>query len=199
MKKFVLAVVRGFYKLVFGKIEILGTENIPQNQNFLVAPNHMSNFDPPLIAAFLPVDMTYMAKASLFKVPVVSQVIRAFGAFPVTRSGDIGAVRTAMNLLKDGKNLVIFPEGTRVRTRGVLGEGKSGAVMIAAKAGAGILPIGIETAYKFRKGIKVRIGNYIDLTEYKGKRLTAEDLQGLTNGVLMTKIAELAGAKTYGN
>ncbi|MBO5955605.1 MAG: 1-acyl-sn-glycerol-3-phosphate acyltransferase, partial [Clostridia bacterium] len=91
MKKFVLALVRGIYRLLF-RIEIQGLENIPKDKNFLVTPNHLSNFDPPLIAAFLPVDMGYMAKASLFKVPVVSSVIKAFGAFPVKRSGnDMGA------------------------------------------------------------------------------------------------------------
>lgn len=200
MANFVLSVVRGIYRLLFGKIEICGLENIPKDKNFLLAPNHLSNFDPPLVAAFVPVKMAYMAKASLFKVPVVNWVIKAFGAFPVKRGGgDLAAIKTAIAILKDGKNLVVFPEGKRVRTPGVLGEGKQGAVMIAAKAGAGILPVGIETRYKPFRGVKLTIGEYIDLSEYKSKRLTAEELQTITNDVLMQKIAELAGAKIYGN
>ena len=63
MYNFVLSIVRGIYRLLF-KIEIEGLEKIPKDKNFLVVPNHLSNFDPPLVAAFLPVKMTYMSKAS---------------------------------------------------------------------------------------------------------------------------------------
>ncbi len=199
MYNFVLAVVRGIYKLLF-KIEIEGLEKIPNDRNFLVVPNHLSNFDPPLIAAFLPIKMAYMAKASLFKVPIVGAVIKAFGAFPVKRSGnDMAAVKLAIKLLKDGKCLTMFPEGMRVRTPGVLGQGKQGAAMIAAKAGVGFLPIGISATYKFRSKVKVTIGDYIDFSEHTGQRLSSEDLQKITDELLMPRIAELAGAKVYGN
>lgn len=200
MKKFILSMIKGFYRFLF-KIEIDGLENIPKDKNFLLIPNHLSNFDPPLIVAFLPVDsMAYMAKESLFKVPVVSNVIKAFGAFPVKRSGnDIAAVKTAIKILKEGKSLTIFPEGKRVRTPGVLGEGKQGAAMIAAKAGVGFLPVGIQTNYKFRSRVKLTVGEYIDFSEYYDKKLNSEALQQLTNELLMPKIAELAGAKVYGN
>ena len=197
MKKFILALVRGFYKLLF-KIEIEGIENIPQDKNFLVVPNHMSYFDPPLIAVFLPVDMAYMAKESLFHVPIVGRIIKSFGAFPVKKTGnDIAAVKLAIKILKEGKSLTIFPEGKRVKTPGVLGEGKQGAVMIAAKAGVGFLPVGINTTYKFRSRVKLTVGEYIDFSEYYDKRLNSEMLQSITNEMLMPRIAELAGAKVY--
>jgi len=197
MKKFILALVRGFYKFMF-KIEIEGLENIPKDKNFLVVPNHLSYYDPPLIAVFLPLEMAYMAKESLFHVPVVSSVIKAFGAFPVKKTGnDIAAVKLAIKILKDGKSLTIFPEGMRVKTPGVLGEGKQGAAMIAAKAGVGFLPVGINTTYKFRSKLKLTVGEYIDLSEYYDKRLTSETLQKITDEMLMPRIAELAGAKVY--
>ncbi len=200
MKKFILTAVRGLYRFLF-KIEIEGIDKIPTDKNFLVVPNHLSNFDPPLVAAFLPIeDMAYMAKASLFKVPVVASVIKAFGAFPVKRSGnDMGAVKLAIKILKDGKCLTMFPEGKRVRTPGILGEGKQGAAMIAAKAGVGFLPVGIQTNYKFRGKVKLTVGEYIDFSEYHDKRMNSEALQQVTNELLMPKIAELAGAKVYGN
>ncbi len=200
MKKFVLSVIRGFYHLLF-RIEIEGLENIPPNKSFLVVPNHLSNFDPPLIAAFLPVDsMAYMAKESLFKIPVLNSIIKAFGAFPVKRSGnDIAAVKLAIKILKEGKALTMFPEGKRVRTPGILGEGKQGAAMIAAKAGVGFLPVGIQADYKFRSRVKLVVGEYIDFSEYFDKKLNSESLQKVTNELLMPKIAELAGAKVYGN
>lgn len=199
MKKAILALARGIYRLLF-KIEIEGIENIPKDKNFILTPNHLSNFDPPLIAAFLPIEnMAYMAKASLFKVPVVAQVIKAFDAFPVKHGEGIAAIRTAIKLLNDGKCLAMFPEGRRVRTPGVLGQGKQGAVMIATKAAVGILPVGIEATYKFRSRVKVVVGNYIDMSEYSGQKLSSDDLHNITNNMLMEKIAVLAGAKTYGN
>lgn len=197
MKKFILAVVRGIYKLLF-RIEIIGLENIPKDKNFLMVPNHMSYFDPPLLAAFLPADMGYMAKASLFKVPILGSIIRAFGAFPVKRSGnDVAAVKTAIRILKEGKSLMIFPEGRRVKTPGVLGEGKSGAAMIAAKSCVGFLPVGIETKYRFRGKVKVTVGKYIDISQYYDTRLTTEKLQLITDEMVMPRIAELAGARLY--
>ncbi len=199
MRKAILGIVRGIYRLLF-KIEIEGLENIPKDKNFILTPNHLSNFDPPLIAAFLPIDnMAYMAKASLFKVPVVAQFIKAFDAFPVKRGEGMAAIRMAIKLLKDGKCIAMFPEGMRVRTHGVLGKGKQGAVMIATKANVGILPVGIEATYKFRSSVKVIIGKYIDMSEYSSQKLSAEDLHDITNNMLMEKIAELAGARTYGN
>jgi len=200
MKNFILKMVRGIYRFLF-KLDIEGLENIPTDKNFLVVPNHLSNFDPPLVAAFLPVgNMAYMAKESLFKVPVVASVIKAFGAFPVKRSGnDIAAVKMAIKILKDGSSLTMFPEGKRVKTPGILGEGKQGAAMIAAKAGVGFLPVGIQSDYKFRGSVKLTVGEYIDLSEYYDKKLNSEALQQVTNELLMPKIAELAGAKVYGN
>ena len=200
MKNFILKMVRGIYRFLF-KLDIEGLENIPTDKNFLVVPNHLSNFDPPLVAAFLPVDnMAYMAKESLFKVPVVASVIKAFGAFPVKRSGnDIAAVKMAIKILKDGSSLTMFPEGKRVKTPGILGEGKQGAAMIAAKAGVGFSPVGIQSNYKFRGSVKLTVGEYIDFSEYYDKKLNSEALQQVTNELLMPKIAELAGAKVYGN
>ncbi len=199
MKKVILAIARGIYRLLF-KIEIEGIENIPKDKNFILTPNHLSNFDPPLIAAFLPIDnMAYMAKASLFKVPIVAQVIKSFDAFPVKRGEGMAAIRTSLKLLKGGKCIAIFPEGERVRTQGILGKGKQGAVMIATKAGVGILPVGIEATYKFRSRVRVVVGNYIDMSEYGEQKLSADDFHSITNDMLMKKIAELAGAKTYGN
>lgn len=200
MKKFVLKLVRGIYRLLF-KVEIEGLENIPTDKNFVVTPNHLSNFDPPLVAAFMPIDnMAYMAKASLFKVPVVAQVIKAFDAFPVKRGEGMAAIRTSIKLLKEGRSLVIFPEGKRVRTPGILGKGKSGAVMIASSAKVGILPVGIEASYRLRSRVKLTVGEYIDLSGYYSeKKLSAEDVQSITDDVVMEKIAVLSGAKTYGN
>jgi hypothetical protein len=72
-------------------------------------------------------------------------------------------------------------------------------VLIGAKTGVGILPVGIEATYKFRSRVKVTVGDYIDLSEYSEKKLTTEDIQNITDTVVMERIAELSGARTYGN
>ncbi len=195
----VVGIVRGILKLLF-KIKIDGIENIPKDKNFVVAPNHLSNFDPPLLFAFLPMEMGYLAKAELFKIPILKGIIKKFGAFPVKRGArDISAIKTAIEILKSGKNLVIFPEGKRSKTPGVLSEGKQGAAMIAIKSNVGILPIGIDTKYKFRGAVKVHIGEYIDLSEYFDKKMSSPELKRITDEVLMPEIAHLSGAKLYGN
>lgn len=198
-----LAVVKGFFRLFF-KVEVEGLENIsdiPDNEGVLITPNHLSYLDPPLAGVTLPIRMSYMAKAELFKVPVLGRVIRALGAFPVSRGGGngIAAIKTAIRLLQDGKRMIMFPEGTRTKTPGILGEGKPGAVMIALKAKACILPVGIETTYKIRSRVKVRIGKAINLSEYYDVKTSGDDLKKITDEILMPEIARLAGAKTYGN
>ena len=192
-------VVRGFLSAIF-RVEVEGAENIPQNGAFIIAPNHLSNFDPPVLGVFLPVKMAYMAKESLFKVPVLGAIIKALGAFPVKRGGmELSAVKTALRVLKSGGRLVIFPEGSRAKIKGVLGEGKHGVVMIAIKANVPIVPVGINASYKIGSKVKIKIGKAIDLSEYYGKKLSATEQQEITNSVLMPEIAELAGAKMYEN
>lgn len=187
-------VVRGFYRLIF-KIEIEGLDNIPKDKTYVVIANHKSNFDPPLIAAFLPFKMGFMAKESLFRVFLVGTIIKKFGAFPVKAGGhNISAIKTAVEILKNGRNLLIFPEGKRVFEKGKLEKGKKGAALIASKAGVGLLPIGICGEYGFRAKIKLNIG---ELIEFDNTNMTSDELERITNQVAMVRISELCGDKIY--
>ncbi len=200
--------MNGFYKFVHGlcfcvfklifKFKVVGRENIPKDKNFIVVSNHTSNLDPPLLGVAVAMPLTYMAKEELFHNRFFGWLIKKLGAFPVSRAGgDIGAIKTALRLLKDGHKMVIFPEGGRSKTKGMLRKGKSGAVMLANKAEVGILPVGISADFKFRGKVKVTIGEYFDLSDYLDHKLTAADLQQITDDVLMPKIAELAEVKVY--
>jgi len=185
------------FKIAF-KYKVYGRENIPKDKNFIVVSNHTSNFDPPLLGVSSKLQLAYMAKEELFRNRFAGWFLRILGAFPVSRKGgDIGAIKTAFGLLKDGKNLVMFPEGSKSKTKGMLKKGKSGATMIAIKAMVGILPVGISADFKFRGKVCVTIGEYIDLSEYYGTKLSAEELQKITDDVVMTNIAKLAGVKVY--
>lgn len=189
-------VVRGIFRL-FYRVEVVGVEKIPSGKGFIVAPNHLSNLDPPLLGAFLPVKMKYMAKEELFRVPLFGKLISSLGAFPVKRGGrDVAAVRAAVEQLKAGGQVVIFPEGRRARVRGVLEKLKPGAVMIASHADVGILPVGISASYRIGSRVTIRIGDMIEVRK-DGEKLTSDDINHLTREVLAPCIASLAGVKTY--
>lgn len=190
--------VYGFFKIFF-RVEVDGKENIPTDEAFIVCSNHTSNLDPPLLGACVPFKLAFMAKEELFKNKVFGALIRSLGAFPVRRgTGDIGALRSAVKLLKSGNRIVVFPEGGRSDGKH-LRRGKPGAALIASKAGVGILPVGIEGRYKPFGKIKVHIGKMIRLDEYTERKLESEDLKAVTDEMIMPAISMLSGVKTYEN
>lgn len=196
--KFGKVVVSGVFHLLF-RIRVEGKENLAEGENYLVCANHVSNLDPPMLGVCLPFQTRYMAKEELFHNKLFGGLIRALGAFPVRRdSRDIGAIKTALTVLKDG-SLVMFPEGGRSNGI-VLRRGKHGAALVALKSNVKILPVGISGGYRlFRKTI-VRIGEPIDLRKIAstdGGRETSEKLQELTDNYLMPEIARLAEMKMY--
>lgn len=195
---FVRALVYAYFK-IFYKVNIVGTENIPTDDAFIVCANHTSNLDPPLLGACLPFKLSFMAKEELFKNKIFAKIITSLGAFPVRRGkGDLGALRSAVKILKSGSKLAIFPEGGRGNGEH-LRKGKAGAALIAIKAEAPILPIGINGKYKLFGKITVHIGKKIVLEEYYGKRFDSEELKKITDDKIMPTISELSGVKTYEN
>lgn len=195
---FARGVVKCFFRLIF-RIKIEGIENIPKDGTFVICSNHKSLLDPPLLGSCLPIRMRFMAKEELFKNKLFGALITALGAFPVRRgTGDIGALRVAMNIVSGGENLAVFPEGGR-SPEGHLRKGKSGAVLIAAKSKVNILPIGISGNYKLFSKVTVRVGAPIELGEYFDSKVNSEGLQEITDKQLMPAISELSGVCTYEN
>jgi 1-acyl-sn-glycerol-3-phosphate acyltransferase len=130
--------------LLFG-FTVEGEERVPQSGPLVVAANHWRFFDPVFVCMAVPRRVQWMAKKELFIAPL-RRFFRFLGAFPVDRSGGAReAIRTAITFLKDGWALGIFPEGTRRRARGAGdddgGGAKSGAVMLAVRGGAPIVPV----------------------------------------------------------
>jgi 1-acyl-sn-glycerol-3-phosphate acyltransferase len=120
-----------------------GKKNLPKKGAFLLCSNHRSNLDPVLLALRSPRNFHYMAKEELFRTPGFAQLIKFLGAFPVSRGkDDQKALRTAMNFLRDGQAVLMFPEGTRSKT-GKLGSGKSGAALIASHTKVPVIPTAI--------------------------------------------------------
>ncbi len=120
------AVCRSYLSL-FYKVKVLGKENIPENGGVLLCCNHISNLDPPLLGAYIRRPIHYMAKQELFDKPILKSLLPKIHAFPVRRGmSDKQALRTGLKLMKDGKMLGLFPEGTRSKD-GQIGKGMAGA------------------------------------------------------------------------
>ena len=128
-----------FYLYFRGRIE--GLENIPRSGGFVVASNHGSNFDPPLLSAAVQRPVAYMAKEELFAVPILKQAIELYGAYPVKRGAvDRNTIKAALAYLEQGWGVGIFLSGTRTPDGKVI-DAKPGAALIAAKAQVPILPV----------------------------------------------------------
>jgi 1-acyl-sn-glycerol-3-phosphate acyltransferase len=132
---------------------IYGAEQVPQQGPLVVVSNHASDFDPPILSSCMRRPVAYMAKEELFRVPVLSQAIQLYGAYPVKRgSADRSAIRAALASLQQGWAAGIFITGTRTPD-GRITDPKLGAAMIAAKAQAPLLPVCLYGTHRiFRKG-----------------------------------------------
>ena len=129
-----------------GGLKVYGRENVPKSGAVIIAPNHQSLFDPPLVGSVSPRRVTTMGKAELFDkkwfgLKIFPWIIQRMATFPVKRGApDRRAIRRAITTLKNSEVLVIFPEGTRTRS-GELGEGEIGLAMIAHQTKAPIVPM----------------------------------------------------------
>ncbi len=151
------------------RVRIYGTENVPMRGPLIVASNHASDCDPPIVANCIGRPVAFMAKEELFNVPILAPVIRLYGAYPVKRgTGDRGAIRAAIESLETGWAAGVFIDGTR-RPDGRIHAPKLGAALIAAKTQAPLLPVSLwGTEQIFAQGkfprsvpVTVRIGEPI--------------------------------------
>ena len=141
-------VVTGIARTLF-RFRVVGAEKVPKTGPLIVAANHISNFDPPLLGIALPRPVAYMAKKELFAMPVLKQLIPRLHAYPVDReAGGTAALRASLRLLKEGRAVGIFPEGGR-NVSGT-NEEKAGAAFLAAASGAPVVPAAIVGTRKLR-------------------------------------------------
>lgn len=129
------------YLTLFYRLKITGLENIPKGPA-VIAANHTSYFDPPIIGSAFPEKIYYLAKPDLFK-GIFGRLIESLGAYPIGTN----AIKTATHLLKEGHKIVIFPEGER-SSDGTLLPLKKGFHLLAAKTKSPILPVHISGAYE---------------------------------------------------
>jgi len=139
-------------------MRVSGRENIPPEGGLVVAANHISYWDPPVVGCVMDRQVHFMAKRELFQIPLLGPFIRGVGGFPVDRrSTGAGTVKLAAALLRQGKVLGIFPEGTRSHT-GRLLPPQLGAFLLAGVAGVPVLPLAIAGSRGGSGRIRVNIG-----------------------------------------
>ncbi len=145
--KFTRWCLRRLYRLT-GGLEVIGSENTPPEGPLIVACNHASYWDPMIMGAAFDRPMHFLARKTLFDVPIFGWLIRQTLAFPLNREGDSReAIRAFGGLLEQDLAVLIFPEGTRTST-GLLGSVKPGVGMIAARYRAPVLPVYIWGSYQ---------------------------------------------------
>lgn len=181
------------------KLKIEGRENLvkPNSGGTIIAANHQSFLDPPLIASAYKGEIHFLARKTLFK-GIFGKLIAAINAVPISQDGaDLASIKTIINEVKKGNRVLVFPEGTRT-SDGKLQKASAGIGMIAAKSKAIVQPIKIEGAYdawpRHRKNIlcrpiTIKIGKPIDFSEI-GRVKSKEEYQKLADNI-MAKIEEL--------
>ncbi len=181
-----------------GGLAVKGLSHIPPQGGVLIAPNHISYIDPPLMASILPRRTVFMARKGLFTIPILGWFIGHY-AFPVDREKTgPSSIKKAVRRLKNGELLVIFPEGRRSET-GELLEGKRGVGMIASLGKAVIVPALIEGTERVlppgakwlrRAEISVTFGSPIYPLSFSGK---GEPLYEDITRAIMNSIMDLKG------
>ncbi len=184
-------ILRALFALLL-RLRVEGAENIPQEGPLVIASNHLSLLDPPVIGTAATRKVHFMAKQELF-VPILGTLYKILGAFPVRRGGaDRAAIKHGIEILQSGRVLAIFPEGTRSKT-GKLGKAEPGALMMASKAKAAIVPCCVIGTDLQRQGriwpkVMVRFGKPVCFPD--DAAVNKEFLHNMTED-LMQRIASL--------
>lgn len=197
---------------LIAKIEIEGAENLPAEGSFVLAPNHYSEFDPIIVAVAtwrMGRAPRFMAKESLFRVPVLGALLRATGMIPVARASTASAAKQtiaqATDLVHHGRGVIVYPEGSLTRDPDLWPmRGKSGAVRLALQGDIPVIPVatwGVQrilprygklSLWPPRKRVRLKVGAPVDLDAFRGKPVTNSALVAATD-VVMADIAALLG------
>ncbi|TAM56337.1 1-acyl-sn-glycerol-3-phosphate acyltransferase [bacterium] len=167
------------------RLRVEGAARVPREGPLILACNHVSYVDPPVLGCAAPRTVSYMAKSELFRVPLLGPAIRMVRAFPVERGkGDVAAIRTAVKVIERGGCVGIFPEGGRVK-RGEERQPQAGVALLAYLSGARVVPaaiVGSDRAVHLG-AITVRFGDPMEFRP-AGAKATREELAAFSAAVL---------------
>jgi 1-acyl-sn-glycerol-3-phosphate acyltransferase len=187
---------------IFGKLlfnfKVYGRENLIEDGPAIIASNHQSFLDPPLVGMAHSKDIYYLARDTLFKNKIMGWILREVNSVPVDRNrGDVGAIKTILRTVKEGKRVIIFPEGTR-SVDGNLQPARAGLGLVIAKTLAPVVPVRVFGSYEvLPKSGKFRFAR---LTVVIGKPIhfSVEEIRGEDRSIyqklserVMAEIAKL--------
>ncbi len=207
--RLIRAVLYMLYRLLF-RFRFYGAENVPPDtdaRGVILAPNHASFLDPPILGISLSRRVTFLAKEYLFKNWFVGAVLRGIGAYPIkSEKDDLKSIRDLIRLLKAGRCVVVFPEGTRSET-GQMKQPEAGIGFLAAKSSAHVVPVYIRGSYDaYPKGAKFFKMKPVDV--YYGKPfipaednslMDSPDPYAATSREIMARIQAIKTAVDAGN
>ena len=200
---FLLLIVVYVPLLIMYPVIITGRRNIRRKGSIMLCANHQSNMDPIIYwSRIFRRRFKYMAKDSLFKNRFIGYILSCVGAYPINRSStDMGAIKKTISLLKNGKALSIFPEGTRLKTS-ESNELKSGAIVFSLKTGTPIVPAFFRSKVRLFRFSRLVIGKEFDLAQElgycKGDKITPEIINAGIK-ILHDKMFELNKTKEKRN
>lgn len=183
LRHFIKGILKILCMLLF-RVKKIGEENIPKEGACVICPNHVSNWDPLIMVACTNRKIRMMAKAELYKNPLLRLLSYVFGMFPVKRgSGDIEAIKNSLKVLKSNEVLGLYPEGTRNgMEKGI--KPKNGAVLIATRAGVPIIPVGIQGSFKPFSQVKVNYGKPVYYNKNQVDIQNKEQIDKLTENLM---------------
>ncbi|MDN3483645.1 lysophospholipid acyltransferase family protein [Arthrobacter sp. APC 3897] len=179
-----------------------GLENLPRDTGFIACPNHVTEIDPVVVGHFFynqKIMPRYLAKASLFRVPVLGAALRATNQVPVERitSGASASLKAARTVIDAGGVLIVYPEGTLTRDPDLWPmRGRTGAARLALQTGAPVVPMahwGAEAVFPRyskrihpfpRKTVQIRVGKPVDFSDLRGKPMTRTLLDTATERIM---------------
>lgn len=141
------------------RVTVKGLSNIDPKRSFIYMSNHQSNFDIPVLLAYLPVQFRWIAKNELFKIPIFGYAMKRAGYISIDRSGrksTLQSIRNAAEIIRNGVSVIIFPEGTRSQD-GNLKSFKNGGFVLAVDSGVPIIPIIIHGTWQIMSKNQLRI------------------------------------------
>jgi 1-acyl-sn-glycerol-3-phosphate acyltransferase len=195
---------------LLARIEIIDGDKLPREGPYVLAPSHSTEFDPLIVAVAvwrLGRAPRFMAKESLFRVPVLGWALRATGMVPVARSSSMSAARQTIEaselLVEHGRGVIVYPEGTLTRDPGLWPmRGKTGAVRLALADGIPLIPMahwgaqdilpryGKLSLWPLRRHVRVIIGDPVDLSDFSGGSAQPSALVTATDR-LMSDVSQL--------